>query len=344
MVTDYRYNYAGHRYYKHVSGGSWEYFGLDDGVRTGLFGQATPDPIWNILTPSGRVIGRNPYNGGPSYYVTDHLGSTRVVVGSSGSIQEAYDYYPFGLPMPGRSITGWSETPERFAGYYKDQGSYLYHAQARMYDPAIGRFMSVDPILLAMTPNELVAYDRAKHLSLSPYVYVRNNPLLYIDPDGYTDWDAVRSGALKVGFGVLMISGAFHSVAIGIAAAPKTGGTSASIAFKGSTLFALGGATIGAGISEMDAGFKTPDGLKADEFKSIEKIIAEGFGAGETAQELVELIVSVYTGGGPIKVGKMLIDGDIIKASVQAGKLSGDLRDVLRAYEEERIRKKEDEL
>ena len=202
----------------------------------------------------------------------------------------------------------------------------------------------VDPILWAMTPNELVAYDRAKHLSLSPYLYVRNNPLLYIDPDGYTDWDAVRSGALKVGFGVLMISGAFHSVAIGIAAAPKTGGTSASIAFKGSTLFALGGATIGAGISEMDAGFKTPDGLKADEFKSIEKIIAEGFGAGETAQELVELIVSVYTGGGPIKVGKMLIDGDIIKASVQAGKLSGDLRDVLRAYEEERIRKKEDEL
>ena len=174
-ITDYRYNFAGHRYYKHVSGGSWEYFGLDDGVRTGLFGQATPGPIWNILTPSGRVIGRNPYNGAPSYYVTDHLGSTRVVVSSNGSIQEAYDYYPFGLPMPGRSITGWSETPERFTGYYKDQESYLYYAQARMYDPAIGRFLSVDP-------------HASNYPHLSPYVYVANNPLISIDPDGRDIW------------------------------------------------------------------------------------------------------------------------------------------------------------
>ena len=170
-ITDYRYNFAGHRYYKHVSGGSWEYFGLDDGVRTGLFGQATPGPIWNILTPSGRVIGRNPYNGAPSYYVTDHLGSTRVVVSSNGSIQEAYDYYPFGLPMPGRSITGWSEIPERFTGYYKDQESYLYYAQARMYDPAIGRFLSVDPLA-----SEMPGWN--------PYHYTFNNPVRFIDPDG----------------------------------------------------------------------------------------------------------------------------------------------------------------
>ena len=30
------------------------------------------------------------------YYVTDHLVSTRVVKGGSGSIRQRYDYYPYG--------------------------------------------------------------------------------------------------------------------------------------------------------------------------------------------------------------------------------------------------------
>ena len=298
MVTDYRYNYAGHRYYKHVSGGSWEYFGLDDGVRTGLFGQATPGPIWNILTPSGRVIGRNPYNGGPSYYVTDHLGSTRVVVGSSGSIQEAYDYYPFGLPMPGRSITGWSETPERFAGYYKDQGSYLYHAQARMYDPAIGRFMSVDPILLAMTPNELVAYDRAKHLSLSPYVYVRNNPILYFDPDGFTDWKAFAKGAGRSTLGLVGVVASGAGIVGSAALAPKTLGASL-VGVSASTVgLTLSGTEVGFGISDMRVALNTPDGMSAEQFNTVLGLVAEQAGMSETSQKAMNLANTVLSGGG----------------------------------------------
>lgn len=38
-------------------------------------------------------------------------------------------------------------------------------------DPAIGRFTSIDPLA-------------EKYYSISPYVYVMNNPLKYIDPDG----------------------------------------------------------------------------------------------------------------------------------------------------------------
>ena len=34
-----------------------------------------------------------------NYYITDHLGSTRMVVGSNDSIRETINYYPFGSEM-----------------------------------------------------------------------------------------------------------------------------------------------------------------------------------------------------------------------------------------------------
>lgn len=50
-----------------------------------------------------------------------------------------------------------------------------------MYDPAIGRWTSVDPLA---------------HLRewVSPYNFVQNNPLNRIDPDGRLDWVANREG------------------------------------------------------------------------------------------------------------------------------------------------------
>src|SRR5690606_31906118 len=52
-----------------------------------------------------------------------------------------------------------------------DAGLSLYHYRARMYDPAIGRFCSRDPIGF-----------EAKDLNL--YRYVGDEPLKYVDPLG----------------------------------------------------------------------------------------------------------------------------------------------------------------
>lgn len=46
----------------------------------------------------------------------------------------------------------------------------------RVYDPTIGRFMSVDPLIP----------DLADSQSVNPYTYVGNNPLSYIDPSGFS--------------------------------------------------------------------------------------------------------------------------------------------------------------
>lgn len=46
----------------------------------------------------------------------------------------------------------------------------------RVYDPTLGRFLSVDPVFQAPTNGQ----------SLNPYSYVLNNPLSLTDPSGYT--------------------------------------------------------------------------------------------------------------------------------------------------------------
>ena len=114
------------------------------------------------------------------YHLKDHLGNVRTSVDVDGDVVGYDDYYPFGLPMPGRSSqTGSNPNDDyKFTGYELDEVAgtdlKMYHANARGYDPILGRFGQIDPL----------SSERA---GLSPYNYVQNNPLSRIDPTGLLD-------------------------------------------------------------------------------------------------------------------------------------------------------------
>lgn len=82
--------------------------------------------------------------------------------------------------MPERSYNvAFSGNQYKFGSKELDDENNLnwYHFEARRYDPEIARFTSIDPLM-------------DKYPSLTPYNYVANNPLRFIDPTGEAFYDA----------------------------------------------------------------------------------------------------------------------------------------------------------
>ena len=79
-----------------------------------------------------------------NYYVTDHLGSTRMVVCSNDSIRETISYYPFGSEMTMEDPAQMSNNfqhPYRFTGKELDRvnGLNMYDFGARWFDGDVNR-------------------------------------------------------------------------------------------------------------------------------------------------------------------------------------------------------------
>ena len=122
------------------------------------------------------VIRPGASNGGQgevNYFLTDHLGSVRVIVDGTGKVLERNDYYPFGARQAR------SDYPQLAANRFKyngkeEQGTgnleWLDYG-ARMYDCGLGRWFSVDPL-------------SEDYMSYSHFGYCINNPLVLIDPNG----------------------------------------------------------------------------------------------------------------------------------------------------------------
>ena len=185
------------------TGGSATYYAIDGSQSLGAFSRSGGLRYWNIVLPSGQVVGRALSEIERRYYLKDRLGSVRVTLDETESIIEARNYYPFGLRMPGRSkYASGSKSPADFTGHHRDDASKMLYAGARYYMPALGRWMTTDPILSG-NPKKLLQQD-VRLVSMSPYNYAYNNPVFWTDPNGDCPscWRFFKGTARGIGTGV----------------------------------------------------------------------------------------------------------------------------------------------
>ena len=129
----------------------------------------------------GRIVGTN--NGANSevhYFLTDHLGSTRVVAKVTPTERidlDRKDYYPFGKtwerPDMPASDNRYTFSGKEFQQTYSSSALYLDFG-ARFYDPDGVVFIQQDPLL-------------EKYYSIGQYNYCAGNPVNRIDHNG-AEW------------------------------------------------------------------------------------------------------------------------------------------------------------
>jgi len=106
-------------------------------------------------------------------YITDHLGSVRVVVGADGTVVKRNEILPYGELFNNNDpyltnndyLYGGKELQKKF-------GINLYDSQAR-FQSNTGMFLSLDPLA-------------EKYYGISPYSYCAGNPVNLVDQGGDT--------------------------------------------------------------------------------------------------------------------------------------------------------------
>ncbi|HLZ52533.1 MAG TPA: RHS repeat-associated core domain-containing protein [Candidatus Acidoferrum sp.] len=103
-----------------------------------------------------------------SYFQADGLGSITALSSGAGALAQTYAFDSFGKQT---ASSGLLTNPFQYTARESDPETGLYYYRARYYDPAVGRFVSNDPIGFGgMTSNF--------------YVYVANDPQDSWDPLG----------------------------------------------------------------------------------------------------------------------------------------------------------------
>ena len=172
LAGAYNYTYDGDGRRVEKSGGKLYWYGVNGEVltETDLSGNLTDDYVFF----GGNRLARVDAAGNANYYLSDQLGSSRVVTDSNGNLLDDCDFYPFGW---NRCIASGSGNTYKFTGKERDYESNLDYFGARYNASSIGRFMTPDPFTLS--PLHIINPQR-----WNMYAYSLNNPTTLVDPTG----------------------------------------------------------------------------------------------------------------------------------------------------------------
>ncbi|MEU9032686.1 RHS repeat-associated core domain-containing protein [Streptomyces sp. NPDC048383] len=113
-----------------------------------------------------------------SYLLGDHNGTATASVDSVTQAVTRRKFTPFG-ELRGQKPSAWPGE-KGFVGGTIDESTGLTHLGAREYDPANGRFISVDPEM-----------NTSESQSMNAYGYANNSPVTFSDPTGRS-WGGFR--------------------------------------------------------------------------------------------------------------------------------------------------------
>lgn len=157
---------------------------LNGNLQTGTYSYP-----YTVNTASKLVLRIDKDNTNTGNLTSFYIDYVSVTTGELEIIEEN-NYYPFGLKHKGYN-SNVSSNANSAASKFKYNGKELqealgynvYDYTARHYDPAIGRWLQLDPLAEKMTRH-------------SPYNYAFDNPIYFVDPDGMEpmDWFKNKKG------------------------------------------------------------------------------------------------------------------------------------------------------
>jgi RHS repeat-associated protein len=106
---------------------------------------------------------------GLTWLASDYQGTAQVAITEQGQQVQVRRQSPFGVVRG--AVPVWPNQQGFVGGDVDPTG--LVHLGAREYDPEIGRFVSVDPIMDLTDPQQMHGY-----------AYAGNNPIVWSDPSG----------------------------------------------------------------------------------------------------------------------------------------------------------------
>ena len=208
-------------------------------------------------------------NGKQSFILTDHLGSTDLILDCFGAITQSFSFDAFGKPREpnswvlrsGNWQAPWSGTMQMqsprsgaktlhgYTGHEMMDELGLINMNGRFYDAHLGRFLQADPFIEAPKHSQ----------SLNRYSYLWNNPLNGTDPSGF--WSRRTQNALRQVASIVvtavacMTGAACASVSAAVAAAnAKYAGASdrgvlkaAVLSYATAAAFNAAGSSVGGG-------------------------------------------------------------------------------------------------
>jgi RHS repeat-associated protein len=138
--------------------------------------------------------------GSASYFLTDHLHTTRGFTDGNGSINASFGYESFGSVSAGSPASRYT-----FTGRERDGEINMMYYRARWYDSQQARFQSEDPLGVTVSPNM--------------YEYVFQNPLKFVDPTGMQLQQVLTTGGTVVVAGGAAVGGGAIATGAAVVAA-----------------------------------------------------------------------------------------------------------------------------